>query len=106
MESGKHTPVGYREEGENNPRSGNKTQVIAAGVVIAALATGYIVHKTSWGLLPKPKILTEPHSPPAIAHAPVNIPPKPILQIRVVVFTVILLPQRDVYLRTVFAVRL
>jgi len=47
MESGKDTPVGYREEGENNPKSGNKTQIIAAGVVIAALAIGYIVHKTS-----------------------------------------------------------
>jgi len=79
MESGKYIPIGYRE-GENNPKSGNKTQIIAAGVVIAALAIGYIVHETSWGLLPKPKILMKPHSLPAIAHAPVNIPPKPILQ--------------------------
>jgi len=60
MESGKNTSVGYRGEGGNNPKSGNKTQSIAAGVVIAALSIEYIVHKTSWGLSPKPKFLTEP----------------------------------------------
>jgi len=46
MEWGKDTPVGYRGKDEINPRSGNKTQIIAADVVIAALAIGYIVHNT------------------------------------------------------------